>query len=324
MKTLVHLKLQFALAVIVLFAAAAEGQNFNVTCGSGTTAGLHTISAAIALIANLPNVGPHTITVTGACQENVNIIFLDYITLQAGPGGASITDASGGNADTLLVLGSRQFSMFGFTINGSFSCTNDAVCRTHFNTFQNGSQGYGIRYSRSHGDTDGDVIQNSNGIGVSVQNASRVILADSTVVQGNAGDGVQVREGSYLILAGEGGASTIANNGNNGVLVDFHGTVRVEAANIMGNGNNGVMLLGNSVLQMNFASPNVNTISGNGAAGVHVGDQSFAGFPSDGSASVIGNFGGTDVVCSGQFSATRGALTNIGGGTTNCKEPRPL
>jgi hypothetical protein len=87
--------------------------------------------------------------------------------------------------------------------------------------------------------------------------------------------------------------------------------------------NNGVMLLGDALLQMDFASPFVNSISSNGNQGVHVGDQSFASFPDDGSAVVTGNLGGTDVVCSGQFPATRGALTNIGGGTTNCTEPAP-
>jgi len=50
-----------------------------------------------------------------------------------------------------------------------------------------------------------------------------------------------------------------------------------------------------------------------------VRDLSFAFFSSGNS--ITGNLGGTDVLCSPQFSATRGALTNIGGGTTNCVEP---
>src|SRR5258708_7408106 len=36
---------------------------------------------------------------------------------------------------------------------------------------------------------------------------------------------------------------------------------------------------------------------------------------------VKSNRGGTDVLGSPQSPATRGALTNIGGGTTNCVEP---
>ena len=39
------------------------------------------------------------------------------------------------------------------------------------------------------------------------------------------------------------------------------------------------------------------------------------------SATVTGNGGGTDVVCTPQVSATRNVFIDIGGGTTNCVEP---
>jgi len=55
------------------------------------------------------------------------------------------------------------------------------------------------------------------------------------------------------------------------------------------------------------------------AAAVSVGDLSF-GFFEQGN-TITGNLGGTDVLSTSQFPATRGALTNIGGGTTNCIEP---
>jgi hypothetical protein len=51
---------------------------------------------------------------------------------------------------------------------------------------------------------------------------------------------------------------------------------------------------------------------------VQIQDLSMATFSG---ATVTGNGGGTDVVCIPQFSATRGALSDIGGGTTNCVEP---
>jgi hypothetical protein len=52
-----------------------------------------------------------------------------------------------------------------------------------------------------------------------------------------------------------------------------------------------------------------------------VGDLSHVFFANDGSMNITGNLGGTDVFCSGQFSATR----NVGatGGITNCVEPLP-
>ena len=60
------------------------------------------------------------------------------------------------------------------------------------------------------------------------------------------------------------------------------------------------------------------SVTGNGDSGVVVRDLSFAGFSAS---NVTGNLSGTDVICQPQFPATRGALTDIGGGTTNCVEP---
>ena len=182
--------------------------------------------------------------------------------------------------------------------------------------------GWGIRYSRAHGDSLSDVIQNNNGVGVLVVNDSRVALVDDTV-QSNATHGAMAADAALLILANNLTTTTIANNGLNGVTARDHATVRLEVANITGNSNNGVVLLEDAVLRMGFVAPIVNNISNNGNTGVHVGDQSFAFFPGDGSAVVTGNLSGIDVVCSGQFPATRGALTNLGGGTTNCVEPAP-
>src|ERR1700675_4983124 len=180
-----------------------------------------------------------------------------------------------------------------------------------------------IPFSRAPCDFIQDVIQNSNGNGLQVVNDSRVALIDDTV-QNNAGNGAVLADAAFLILANSLTTTAIANNGGNGVVARDHATGRLEVANITGNGNDGVRLLEDGVLTMDFASPFVNSISNNGNSGVHVGDQSFASFPGDGSAVVTGNLSGIDVVCSGQFPATRGALTNIGGGITNCVEPAPL
>jgi hypothetical protein len=62
-----------------------------------------------------------------------------------------------------------------------------------------------------------------------------------------------------------------------------------------------------------------NVVTGNGGNGVFLRDLSF-GFMGVGGATITGN-GDLDVNCAAQFPATRGALTDIGGGTTNCVEP---
>jgi hypothetical protein len=253
----------------------------------------------------------------------VSITSLDNLTLQASKAGASISDASGGTLDTVAVADAQRFALNGFTINGSVNCFENAVCRTQGNTIQNAQVGFGLRYGRAHGVSISDVIQNSSGNGVQVVEDSRVVLADDTV-RNNAGNGALLANGGLLRLTNISTTTTITGNGNNGVLARDHGTVRLQVANITGNGNDGVTLLEDAVLRMDFAAPTVNSISNNGNSGVHVGDQSFAFFPGDGSAVVSGNLSGLDVVCSGQFPATRGALTNLGGGTTNCIEPAPL
>jgi hypothetical protein len=318
MKMSFHHKSRFALPAILLMTVAAEGANFSVDCNKGGT-----ISAVIAKISAHSPLGPNLITVTGACHENVSINSLDNLTLQASKAGASISDASGGTLDTVAIGDAQRFAMNGFTINGSVNCFDNGVCRTQGNTIQNSQVGYGLRYSRVSANSIGDVIQNNNGPGVLVVNDSRVIAADDTV-QNNAGDGFSVVEAAFLILTNISTTTTIVNHGNNGVTARDHATVRLQVANITGNVNSGIVLLEDAVLHMDFFAPIVNSISNNGNSGVHVGDQSFAFFPGDGSAVVTGNLSGVDVVCSGQFPATRGALTNIGGGTTNCSEPAPL
>jgi hypothetical protein len=317
MKMSFHHKLLVALLVILLSTLVAEGANLKVDCNKGET-----IGAAIAKIAAHSPLGPNLITVTGACHENVSINSLDNLTLQASPAGASISDTSGGTLDTVAVGDAQRFAMNGFSINGSVDCFDNAVCRTQGNTIQNSQAGYGLRYSRSHGDSVSDIIQTSNGNGVQEVNDSRVVLVDDTV-QNNAGNGALLADDGLLILANNLTTTKIMNNGGNGVLARDQATVRLQVANITGNGNDGVRLLEDAVLRMDFVAPIVNSISNNGNSGVHVGDQSFAFFPGDGSAVVTGNLSGTDVLCTGQFSATRGALTNIGGGTTNCTEPAP-
>src|SRR5215467_6581323 len=131
--------------LITLCAVTAQAADFHVNCGR-VGQGLNTISAAVSKISEKAKheaLGPNTITVTGACVENVNIASLDNLTLQAGPAGASISDASGGTLDTVAVADSNRFALNGFTINGSVDCFDNAVCRLIGNTIQNPQIGYG-------------------------------------------------------------------------------------------------------------------------------------------------------------------------------------
>lgn len=116
------------------------------------------------------------------------------------------------------------------------------------------------------------------------------MILTNSVVQENRNVGIRAIEGSTIRII----ASTITANHANGVELDQSAQARFEG----------------------FAG--ANGITNNGGAGVFVADLSWAGF--DVNSNVTGNAAGTDVFCNQQFSATRGALTNIGG-TTNCVEP---
>ncbi|PWT83089.1 MAG: hypothetical protein C5B58_07100, partial [Acidobacteria bacterium] len=99
--------------LITLYALTAQAEDFHVNCGR-VGQGLNTISAAVAKISEKAKhqaLGPNTITVTGPCVENVSIISLDNITLQASPAGASITDPSNGTLDAVVVVDSNRFAL---------------------------------------------------------------------------------------------------------------------------------------------------------------------------------------------------------------------
>jgi len=301
-----------------LFVLTAQALTFTVDC---RLTGHLTINATLAKIAANNPLGPNTITVTGNCHENVVVSSLDNLTLQASPLGAMITDPSHGTQDAVVAVDAGRFALNGFTINGSVNCANNAVCRLFGNTIQNSQIGYGLRASRAHIDSQNDSISNNpSGVGVIVTNASRVVLVDDTI-SNNGSHGIQVFDDAFVFLANNATTTTVSNNGGFGVLATANGTVRLSVANVTGNGFDGIRIINGSVMRTDFVSPFVNNVTGNRGAGVHVGDLSHVFFANDGSMNITGNLSGTDVFCTGQFSATRNAAAT--GGITNCVEPVP-
>jgi hypothetical protein len=106
------------------------------------------------------------------------------------------------------------------------------------------------------------------------------------------------------------------------MFIANHSTLELIDSTLTGNGGRGVTIASSSEARF-LTSTTGNLIIGNGGAGVFLGDLSFVFFA--GTDNITGNQlanpGSFDVVCGLQFSATRGALTSIGGGTTNCVEP---
>jgi len=274
-------------------------------------------SSIHAALAILDPTRVNTLRVSGTCNENVTVQSFENLTLIANPG-ASINDPSGGNLDVLDVADTHEFSLQGFTINGGaigIACFAHSLCRFSGNTIQ-GSAGDGIFIVRARASLGGDTIRNNAGRGLGVVNGS-IAQAIGVTIQGNAAQGVVVNSHSWLVAQN----LTSQNNGGAGMRLVNHSTLRLIDSTLTAN------LFGvraDSSSEASFETFTTgNVITGNFNPGVLLGDLSFANFL--GTDNITGNNvanpGGLDVFCAPQFSATRGALTNIGGGTTNCLEP---
>lgn len=266
-------------------------------------------------LAHLTPSTPHTIRVSGTCHENITVTGFNRLTLLASPG-ASINDASGGVNPVVTVLGASTFDFEGFTVNGGntgLTCAEYSTCTFAGNVFQ-GSASDGVDIVRSNAIFGGDVMQNNAARGLGVLNDGSALLVQVTL-QGNGAAGAAAVSGSNLTAV----STTAQSNGGQGLRVTTHATVRLFDCLITGNGGSGIFADAASEVNVTFPSTTGTIITNNGGFGVRLGDLSFASFEQGNS--VTGNLAGTDVVCQPQFSATRGALTNINGGITNCVEP---
>lgn len=309
-------RLTLILALGIAFCGCATARSSYVNCnGRGA---LSTINGALKL---LNPRGPNTITVVGTCKENVVIQSFDRLTLIAS--GASINDASDGVNPVVDIEDSTRISLQGFTINGGdigVLCSDFSLCRFKGNTIQNAvNDGLGMYIVRSQATFDHDVIQDNSGDGLDVINGSTVV-SDSLSVQRNASEGIFVGFESFMVAR----TDTIQDNFRNGIVASQNSALAVVSSDISRNGENGVLLTraSTAVFRAPLGPANVKN---NGASGVLLGDLSFGEFQGLGNVIADNNTStggvGNDVTCNPQFSASRGAHTNIGGGTTNCVEP---
>jgi Right handed beta helix region len=302
----------FLLVTICTATQRAQAANLNVNCDKKET-----IRKALRLLAATNPQGPNTIFVSGTCKENIVVQSLDRLSLLT-KSGASIRDRSKGTLAVLDIEDAHSVTVQGFMILGGDTgvfCSNASVCYLTANTIQSavGQQGVGVS-NGSRAFLTGNMIQNNTQRGLTVNEGSQVFSSGDTF-QNNVDAAMVANSGAYLSAV----STIVQSNGSDGasgVVATDRSTMRLISCTITGSGGDGVTVFRSSEARFdNYLGPT--TITGNGGAGVSVADLSFALF---GPSTITGNTGG-DVVCAPQFSATRGALTNIGGGTTNCVEP---
>ncbi len=303
----------FVFVAICVATEHARAANLTVNCDKNKT-----IHAALGLLAATNPEGPNTITVLGSCKENVVVQRLDRLTLITKTG-ASISDSSGGTLAVVDIESSQNVTLQGFTINGGVdgvACTTASVCYLTGNTVQSSvGQEAVLVVGGSRAFLATNLIQNNTQRGLTIANGSQAFSAEDTF-QGNADAAIVANSGAYLTAT----SAIVQNNGSDGsdaIIASDHSALRLISCTITGNSGSGVRLQHSAEARFdNYVGPT--TVTGNGGTGVFVRDLSFALF---GPSTITGNLSGTDVTCSPQFPATRGALTNIGGGMTNCVEP---
>ena len=190
-----------------------------------------------------------TISVTGTCQENIEIASLhNGITLLA-VGTAEIS----GPAPTLptVRVGGDNITIKGFTITGGqhgifvyrngnviidgntiestgghgIGLENSATARILNNTIRNNQYGDGIRINENSSarigvkypfDTSAqrNTIEHNAGNGITVLNSSSALIVGNTISE-NAGDGIKVARVSQADIS----SNTIDSNNGNGILV---------------------------------------------------------------------------------------------------------
>lgn len=300
-----------AFVSLLLLSMHSQARTIAVHCNRNN--GLSSINRALTLLN--PDVS-NTLVVSGTCTENVFILGLNRLNVIA-EAGAAIRDASGGTGFVVQIEDSKDVLLKGFTISGGqlgVFCVNFSVCRFVDNKIED-SSGAGVQVVYSRATFDGNNILQRNFSGVTSLNTSFVALNPGTIIRDNGGSGIVINSGGSVTATN----IVVENNGTvitnaSGIESVSDGHLSLGGSTISANSGFGITLLGQSAASFNQG----NHVTGNPFGGVILGDLSFALFnPGN---DVTGNANG-DVVCFPKFSATRGALTNIGGGTTNCEEP---
>ncbi len=196
------------IAVVVLaMSAAAWAADLNVDC-SGTTPSYYTsINAALAALPS--HHGPHTITVSGICRENVYLDGWTYLTIQSAPGVTATIQSPKTSVHVVEVWNSSRIVLQRLTITGGARGVNvigSNVLASSSKIDGNKQQGAwvsGRAWLWVIGtDTEPASLSNNNA-GAMVMDASLLWVADYANIDNNGNRGINARPGSQVNVFGE-------------------------------------------------------------------------------------------------------------------------
>jgi parallel beta-helix repeat protein len=235
--------LVFATLGTFLMVASSGAETFQFVCGQQRT-----ISGAVQRLE--PG---DTLSVSGACSENVQIPEQVLNIILDGQGTATINGPDASSA-TILVRGN------GITIRNFASITGGET---------------GITVTRGGAALIGsNVIQSTGGNGISVVQSSSARIINNTI-QGNPGTGIVVTESSSARIGfnmtddTEASPNLIQNNKEDGIVVTRSSSARIVGNTISGNTENGIL-----VTRVSHGDVSSNTIDSNGGDGVLVSRNS--------------------------------------------------
>ena len=221
-------------AVVLLFPTTVRAASVTVDCSGVTPGAFTTISAALG---TLDNIGPHTITVTGTCVENVFLGQRDRLTIQA-PGGQTATvSAANRNGPVFNVAGSHNIFLRRLVISG-------------------GSDGIGVG-GGSLVTIEGTVIENNTGRGLALDLNSVALLGGNSSTQ--------------FVSIRNNGAAGLNANGSFALII---GGVTIENNTGAGIGITGGRLIVNGNVQENFIRGNSLGVNVSGAVATFLGQNS--------------------------------------------------
>ena len=241
----------FILASLCL-SVPTRAANVTVGCPGGTGGTYPSVNAALNAIGQT---GPHTITVTGTCQETVSLSNARSILIMSpAPGGATIVGLQ--DSDTFDIGLSQDITLQNLEIRGNAASSVGTGVSIFTNSQVN------IFACTIHGNPD---------VGIAADGDSQVAIRNTAIQNNSPGDALDLTNNSSADVAG----TTIQNNGF-GVFLQTHSSIVFRRQNfILNNGDGAIQAVDLSSVHLQTADPTlVTTIQGHNVNGIAVARQS--------------------------------------------------